>query len=80
VKNGQNLRDLQQQRKEMEGWVASKPCVVCSKTLAAPYGRHTRAIDAYKEKEVWTCSLSHEREYRASLPRQSDGLIRSDRV
>lgn len=62
MKNSFKLQEAQQQAKENESWVKPAPCVICSKMLKGPYGRHV--VDS---KEVWTCSLVHEGEYRASV-------------
>ncbi len=61
MKGSQNLRVLQQQKqeKEDEGWVRPKNCCVCQKLIAGPYGRDF--------EDNWTCSLEHERSYRAAL-------------
>jgi len=40
VKNGQNLRDLQQAKKDAEGWVKQPVCMVCEKACEGYYGRH----------------------------------------
>lgn len=65
MKNGFNLKELQQQKKESAPWVAERECCICSKMLKGPYGRHM--VDG---KEVWTCSLDHERDYYVSTGRQ----------
>jgi hypothetical protein len=64
MKNSFKLQEAQQQAKEMESWVKPMPCVICSKMLKGPYGRHV--VDG---KEVWTCSLDHEGEYNARIGR-----------
>lgn len=64
MRGGVNLRDLQQKRKEQEDsyWVKPKPCIVCKKVVAGPYGRDS--------EDNWTCNSKCEGEYRASLSRQ----------
>lgn len=59
MKGGQNLRELQQQRKDKEesDWVASRPCHVCKKVITGAYG-WTLLQCGY----VWSCSASCERE------------------
>ena len=54
MKGGQNFRDLQQKKKEVEDaeWVVSQPCLVCGKTgLKGAYGHHGTG---------WTCSAACE--------------------
>lgn len=65
MKNSFKLHEAQQQAKELGSWVRPAPCIICSKMLKGPYGRHM--VDG---KEVWTCSLDHERDYYVSTGRQ----------
>ena len=55
MKGGQNLRDLQQQKKESEGWVAEAPCHICQKPLKGAYGHTTLNVGV-----VWSCSKTCE--------------------
>ncbi len=50
MKGGQNLRLVQEQRKEKEEaqWVAPQPCVICKKVIPGAYANHGDA--------GWTCS------------------------
>ncbi len=57
MKGGQNLRDLQQKRKEEEGWVREQPCHICKKVLRGAYG-HTNLAQGV----VWSCSGTCEKE------------------
>lgn len=51
MKNGQNLRDLQQKKKEQEDEQYVKPqnCLVCNKTIPGAYAHHGHG---------WTCSAT----------------------
>ena len=51
MKGGQNLRDLQQQKKDAEGWVREQPCHICQKMLKGAYGHTTLACGT-----IWSCS------------------------
>jgi hypothetical protein len=51
MKGGQNLRDLQQERKESEGWVKPQPCHICQKVIPGAYGHTTLEAGV-----VWSCS------------------------
>lgn len=48
MRNGQNLRDLQQKKKEQEEkqWVPSQDCLICGKTIEGAYAQHA---------DGWTC-------------------------
>jgi hypothetical protein len=60
MKNSFKLYELKQKKEqEEENSIERRPCVVCAKILAGPYGRWLEADDS----EVWTCSKSHEAEY-----------------
>ena len=63
MKGSSNLRLLQQQKqeKEIDAWVLPKPCIVCQKVIAGPYGRDF--------EDNWTCNSDCERSYRDTLPR-----------
>ena len=52
MKGGQNLRDMQQKKKDQEEtqWVASQPCVICKKVIGGAYANHGDA--------GWTCSAT----------------------
>lgn len=54
MKNGRNLRDLQQERKDREPWVKPQPCLTCKKVIPGAYGNHS---------DGWTCSRVCERTY-----------------
>lgn len=57
MKGSQNLRVLQQQKQEAEGWVAEQECAICNKMLKGAYG-HT----VLGERVVWSCSGACEKE------------------
>lgn len=79
MKGGQNLRDLQQRRKdtEEEAWVPSQPCYICQKMLPGAYGHTTLG-----ERVVWSCSGVCETKvqqlrkefYGALFPQQAQGI------
>lgn len=48
MKNGQNLRELQQKKQEKEEaqWVPSQNCLICGKTIEGAYAQHA---------DGWTC-------------------------
>lgn len=54
MKGGQNLAELQQRKKEEDGWVKPQPCCICRKLLKGAYGFH---------EDGWTCSSVCELEY-----------------
>lgn len=53
MKNGQNLREMQQKKKESEEeqWVKPQPCHICGKELKGAYGFTNLAVGV-----VWSCS------------------------
>lgn len=57
MKGGVNLRELQQQKKEQEGWVVPRPCHVCGKVIPGAYGQTNLQMGV-----VWSCSSICERE------------------
>lgn len=48
------LHEMKAQKEQEAKWVPKQPCLVCSKSLSAPYGRHA---------DGWTCSAKCEKEY-----------------
>lgn len=56
MKGGQNLRDLQQKKKDEEGWVKEQPCHICKKMLKGAYG-HTTLLCGL----IWSCSATCEK-------------------
>jgi len=60
MKGSFKLHEAQAKKKEEDGIaIDRKPCTVCGKVLAGPYGRWLQANDT----EVWTCSKTHEVAY-----------------
>lgn len=77
MKNGQNLRELQQRQsaKEEEMWVKPQPCHVCKKVISGAYGQSWIGGQL-----VWSCSGACEKEvqrmkgaYNATATRSADG-------
>ena len=61
MKGGFKLHEMQEKKRAQEDEFAieRKPCVICDKVLAGPYGRWLLADDT----EVWSCSKTHEEAY-----------------
>lgn len=72
MKNSFKLHEVQENRKKKEddlsGWVVAKECVVCNKTLPAPYARHM-----VNDEEKWVCNSKCEGEFNAALHLRSHG-------
>ena len=67
MKNGQNLRELQQKKQEKEDaqWVKPQPCLICGKVIEGAYAQHP---------DGWTCcsKCMREQDKRPKYPDHSE--------